>query len=424
MQQQTTAGDWAARARREFPTLAHRTYLDSACIGVAPVRAVRAVSDVVHALHDHRGESGTAVHGSLVARRARARPAAARLIGAAPSDIALVESTTHGLNLAMESLPLRAGDHVLIPDLEFIQMGVMWQQLKRRGITVRTVPHNPAGHVDVDAVRAQLTPDVRVLAISSVQWTTGYRADLASLAELCRHQGMWFVVDAAQHLGALPLDVRETPVDILVCGGHKWLCSPFGTGFMYLSPAARPRLRRPIAGFLAAKPPAATWGESFLRTDIAPLQDYEFSEDAYAWEIGGTGNFPGAAGLSAALSLVLEWGPRRIESHIQTLTGRLEQELVRRGIRLASSRDPRHRSAIVTFTTGHARSDASLMGSLVAAGVAVSVRYASGIGGVRVSCHHYNTLQDIDRLLEGVDAWQRRRGSAGGFLAALPIVSE
>ncbi|KPI27186.1 Cysteine desulfurase [Actinobacteria bacterium OK074] len=408
MSEECVSRDFTSCVRREFPALAHKVYLDSACIGVAPLRAVRAVTDLAQGMQYCHAESGTDMHGRLNELRAAARPLAARLIGAEPGDIALMESATHGLKTAVESLPLSAGDQVLIPDLEFIQMGVAWQQLKDRGVTVRTVPHDPAGRFGVDAVRDLLTPDVKVLALSSVQWTNGFRADLAALSELCRTRGVWLVVDAAQHLGALPLDVRRTPVDILVCGGHKWLCSPFGAGFMYLDPAVRPRLRRPPAGFFAARPPARTWGEAFLRTDLTPLRDYEFSEDAYAWEIGGTGNYPGAVGLSAALSLFLELRPGRVEAHLRSLTDYLVEGLDRLGLTVVSPREAHHRSGILTFATGSTGTDLSLLGSLLAAGVAVSVRYISGVGGVRVSCHVYNTLRDLDALLEAAADWQRR----------------
>ncbi|MDC0770204.1 aminotransferase class V-fold PLP-dependent enzyme [Streptomyces sp. HD] len=401
-------GGASPRLRREFPALAHKTYLDTACIGVAPLRAVRAVTELVQGMQYCAGESGTQMHGRLNELRDSARPLAARLIGAEPGDIALVESTTHGLKIAAESLPLNAGDQVLMPDLEFVQMGLVWRQLQDRGVGVRTVPHDASGGVGVDAVQALLTPDVKVLALSSVQWTNGFRADLAALSELCRQRDVWLVVDAAQHLGVLPLSVRQTPVDILVCGGHKWLCSPFGTGFMYLAPRARPRLRRPIAGFFAARPPARTWGEAFERMDVAPLQECEFTDEAYAWETGGTGNFPGAVGLSAALSLVLELRPERIEAHVRALTDYLAEGLDRLGLGMAGPLDPRHRSAILTFGTGRAATDVALMRSLLASGVAVSVRFTSGVGGVRVSCHHYNTFRDIDRLLEAAEEWQRR----------------
>ena len=434
MGEECVSGDFTSCVRREFPALAHKVYLDSACIGIAPLRAVRAVTDLVQGMQYCSAESGTDMHGRLNELRAAARPSAARLNGAEPGDIALMESATHGLKTAVESLPLHAGDQVLIPDLEFIQMGVLWQQLKDRGITVRTVPHDAAGRVGVDAVRGQLTRDVKVLALSSVQWTNGFRADLAALSELCRDRGVWLVVDAAQHLGALPLNVRRTPVDILVCGGHKWLCSPFGAGFMYLDPAVRSRLRRPLAGFFAARPPARTWGEAFLRTDLTPLRDYEFSEDAYAWETGGTGNYPGAVGLSAALSLFLELRPHRVEAHLRTLTDYLVEGLDRLGLTVVSPREARHRSGILTFGTGDPGTDLSLLRSLLAAGVAVSVRHMSGVGGVRVSCHVYNTPGDLDALLEAARDWQRRprratrpapeRAAAGPRTAAAQVVRQ
>ncbi|MFC7310823.1 aminotransferase class V-fold PLP-dependent enzyme [Streptomyces monticola] len=402
-----TNSEFQSCIQREFPAVRNKAYLDSACIGVAPFRAVRAVTDLAQGMQYCIGESGTEMHGRLNVTRAAAHPMAARLIGAEPSDIALVESATQGLKIAAEALPLKAGDHVLVPDLEFVQMGLMWRQMEARGVTVRAVPH-AQGRISVDAVRAQLTPEVKVLAISSVQWTNGFRVDLASISELCRQREIWLVVDAAQHLGSLALNVKETPVDILVCGGHKWLCSPFGSGFMYLSPKARPQLRRPLAGFFSAKPPARTWGEAFLRTDITPFQEYEFTGDASAWETGGTGNYPGAVGLAASLSVIHELRPQRIQEHIHALADYLLEGLDRLGIETVSPRAVEDRSGIVTFRAGNAAADQTVLRTLLAAGVAVSMRYISGVGGIRVSCHHYNTLAHIDQLLEAVEKWQHR----------------
>ncbi|MGW1464366.1 aminotransferase class V-fold PLP-dependent enzyme [Streptomyces sp. NPDC002308] len=257
----------------EFPALKGMSYLDTACMGIAPRRAVRAVSDFAHRTQFCPADSGTAQHGRLNEDRAATRPLAARLMGAAPEDIALVESTTHGLSVAAQALPLQAGDHVLMCDLEFIQMGAVWSQLEKAGVGLRIIPHR-AGTITADTVRAHLSPEVRVLAVSSVQWTNGFRADLESLSELCRERDTWLVVDAAQHVGALPLNVRETPVDVLACGGHKWLNSPFGTGILYLSPKIRARMRRPVAGFFAAQPPARTWGESFLQPELAAVPEF------------------------------------------------------------------------------------------------------------------------------------------------------
>ncbi|MFE9220255.1 aminotransferase class V-fold PLP-dependent enzyme [Streptomyces lavendulae] len=393
---------------REFPAMTRQTYFDTACIGIASRRAIRAVSDFAHSVQCCPEISGTEQHSRLNAARVSARPLAARLIGADPSDIALVESTTHGLAVAAQALPLQADEEVLMCDLEFIQMGVVWGQLSRNGVKVRVIPAS-SGAITVDMIRPYLGPKVRVLAVSSVQWTNGFRADLATLSQLCREQGIWLVVDAAQHLGAWPVNVKETPVDVLACGGHKWLNSPFGAGILYLSPRIRGRLRRPISGFFAVRAPDRTWGESFTRPDLRPLPEYHFTDDAVAWEIGGTGNYPGAIGLAASISVVLELQPHRIARHIAELTDHLIEGLDRRRIEVVSPRAAHHRAGIVTFSVGPGSPDLALMKHLHQAGVAVGVRYISGVGGVRVSCHVFNSARHVEQLLEELDAWARRR---------------
>ncbi|MFQ6199972.1 aminotransferase class V-fold PLP-dependent enzyme [Streptomyces sp. NPDC000405] len=118
---------------KEFPGLADRVYLDSACIGVAPRRTLEAVSEYLHRAQFGMAESGTAQHARLSEPREEARDLAARLIGARPDDIAIVESATHGLSLAAQTLPLGPGDLVAVPDTEFLQMG--FSTKARRGLS-------------------------------------------------------------------------------------------------------------------------------------------------------------------------------------------------------------------------------------------------------------------------------------------------
>src|SRR5437867_7482696 len=165
-------------------------------------------------------DSSTAHHILMDEMRAAARPAAARLINAHEDEIALVESTTHGLTLAANSILLGPGDRVLLSDLEFLQVAVPWIQKKKEGIEIDVIP-NRNGEVLVEDFAERLTPRTRVITISTVQWTNGYRLDLAALSRLCHERGVRLVVDAIQQLGAIPLDVRQTPVDILACGGDR-----------------------------------------------------------------------------------------------------------------------------------------------------------------------------------------------------------
>jgi len=295
-------------ARQHFPGLFDKVFLDAACVSLAPRPAVEAIEKFLDLAMVCPLDSSTHHHIFMDEMRAAARPAAARLINAHPDEIALVESTTHDLTLAAASIPLERGDRVLISDLEFLEVALPWVQRKKDGIEIEVVP-NQNGEARVEDFAARITPRTRVIAISTVQWNNGYRADLEALSKLCREHGIRLVVDAIQQLGAVPLDVRRIPVDILACGGHKWLNAPFGCGFLYVRRAAFSQLQPPLAGYLSIQDPPGGWGEYFQTPNITPLGDYQLVNTARRFETGGTANYPGAVGLAASLNLIDKLGP-------------------------------------------------------------------------------------------------------------------
>ena len=386
-------------ARQQFPALRDKVFLDAACVSIAPQCATDAVQKFLGLALHHPSRSATDHHIAMDDARAAARPAVARLLNAGEDEIALVESTTHGLTIAAQAIPLEPGDRVLLPTLEFLQVAIPWLQLP--GIAVDTVPHRD-GAIAVDDIAARITPRTRVVAISSVQWSSGYRVDLAALSALCRQRGVWLVVDAIQQLGAVPMDVRATPVDFLVCGGHKWLNAPFGCGFLYIHRDALLRLRPPLAGYLSLTPPAGGWGHYFQTPSITPVRSYEFVSAARRYEIGGTANYPGAIGLAASLQLIHSIGQPQIAEHIHALTDHLIAGLRALGVAVVTDFDPAHRAGIVTFTVGSAQQNLALMEHLLDQRILVSVRYTSGVGGLRVSCHFFNSRDDLDCLLNAV----------------------
>jgi len=408
--------DLLAKATEEFPTASRSAYLDTACIGIASQSAARAVLGFVDQVQHRPSGSGTEHHGRLNDARDSARPRVAQLIGSAAGDIAIVENATHALNLAARALPLGPGSVVAMAETEYIQMGVTWSQLADQGVTIRRI-RQPSGEITVDTLNRYLDKSISVLAISSVQWTSGFRADLDKISEMCRDRGVFLIVDAAQQIGCVPFDVTETPVDILFSSGHKWLNSPFGSSFLYLSPNIRPRLRRPQFGFFAALPPADTWGQAFLNPDISPFMEFTYTEEARAWETGGTSNYPGGIGLAAAVDLVLEQKPRAIWANVFALTEYLLEGLRRLAVRIVTPEAAQHRSGIITFTTGENQADMLLAHHLSGAGVSVSVRYAGGIGGIRVSCHWFNCHADLELLLDAVASFLRRPTLASGAVS-------
>jgi selenocysteine lyase/cysteine desulfurase len=393
--------------REEFPALREKTFLDAACVSIAPRSAVAAIEQFLQRALTCPGTSATLNHIAMDDERAAARPLVAHLINAREDEIALVESTSQGLALAAQAIPLDRGDEVLFGAPEFMEVAIPWCQLRDRiGIELRVVPHRD-GRLFVDDFAAARTPRTRLVVVSSVQWSHGYRLDMAALSALCRERGIWLVADVIQQLGAVPFDVQATPVDILACGGHKWLNAPFGCGFLYIRRERMPELRPPIAGYLAVETPEGGWGHYFQTPSIQPVRQYRFVSAARRYEAGGTANYPGAIGLAASIHMILELGPDRIAEHVWTLGDSLIAGLDRLGIQVVTPCERPSRAGIVTFTLGAPDRNVALMEHLLARRVLVSVRYTAGVGGVRVACHFFNNEDDIGRLLNGVSEFLR-----------------
>lgn len=395
--------------RQQFPGLKGKVFLDAACISLAPRSAVEAIQEFLEMAMECPARSSTHQHLIMDEMRSEARKEAARLINAAEDEIAIVESTTYGLSAAADAIPLSQGDEVLICDLEYLQVAVPWSQKQASdGIRMVMVP-NRNGTVRAEDLAGRLTDRTKVLAISSVQWSNGFRCDLDTLSSLCRAQSIWLVVDAVQHLGAMPLDVSKTPVDILACGGHKWLNAPFGAGLLFIRKARLSELKKLTAGYLSLENPEGGWENYFQTPSISPLREYNFVAEARRYEIGGTANYPGAIGLAASLKLINDLGREKIAAHILELTDFLIDGLKTLGVEVITPVEKRFRSGIITFSIGSVERNLSLKDYLLDERVLVSVRYTSGVGGVRVSCHFFNSRDDLARLLTLLEDFLKKK---------------
>jgi selenocysteine lyase/cysteine desulfurase len=393
-----------AEVRRLFPGAIQHVFLDAAAISLTSTRAAEAVARFVELVtRDPRA----AHHGGDAAR---AREAAARLIGARPDQIALSPATTLALNVAADAVPLRRGDNVVTTDLEFMSVVVPWLEKCRAVEAELRVVRHEGGRIAADAVIARLDERTRAVVLSSVQWTNGFRLDIERIGQACRRRGIPFVVDAIQQLGAIPLDVEASAIDYLACAGHKWLASPTGLGFAYASDAFVARFR-PILTYVAtAVPPRGDWPDSWTDPNYDPIQTYALSPTAARFEIGVHHGMSGAGGLAAALGIFAELGPARIAEHVVALGDRAAAGLRALDLEVVTHLEPAHRSGLTVFRAGPSPADdLALRDHLLGQGIVVSVRYTSGVGGVRVSTHVYNDESDVDRLLEAVHAWLKSR---------------
>ena len=363
----------------EFPSLKDVTYLNSASTGPLPERTIRALER----FNRMRGAPHLLPDPDLFAIFAESRRLIARLINATPDEIALATNTSYGLNLAALALPLERGDVVLVSDREFPANVYPWLHLRRRGVEVELVPVTAEGWPDEAYLLDRLAePRVKVLAVSLVQFSNGYAVDLDALSRATRESGTWLVVDAIQGIGQLPVDLQRTPVDILSCGGQKWLLSPWGTGFMYV--------RKPLVEQLT--PPLAGWTAFEGTDDYTQLTAYrtEFRDTARRFETI-TLPFQDFAGFNESLGLILDEGPDRIGAHARNCQEPILDWARRAGVPITSPVG-RHGSAILGVAPPNA---AAVQARLREANVFCSLRE----GSLRFSPHIFNTVDEMDRVV-------------------------
>jgi cysteine desulfurase/selenocysteine lyase len=370
---------------REFPWTSARIYFNNASVGPLPERAHAAIARI----EAMRREPYRFEDGEFPALLAAGRAAAARLVGADPSEIALAPNTSYGINMAAQVLPLAAGDRVLVPDGEFPANVYPWLLRRRHGVEVRLIPRTAAGWPDEARLLAELDdPRVRAVAVSLVQFSSGYRVDLARLSAACRAHGAFLVVDAIQGLGQLPLDVHRTPVDLLACGAQKWLLSPWGSGFLYVRRALIADLEPRFTGWL-----------SFCGTDdFSHLTDYDptFHADARRFELASV-PYQDVAGMTASLGLLTEVGVDRIAAHLRGLRAPLAARAAAGAFEIVSPLDPAHDSAIWCVRTPAVP---AAFGRLREAGVTCALRE----GSIRLSPHLYNTVDEVERVAALLEA--------------------
>lgn len=309
----------------------------------------------------------------------------ARLIGARPDEIAFTRNTSDGLLLVALGLPWQPGDALVTAETEFTANVYPWQTLLDRGVEIRRVPARE-GRIHVDDVAAVMDERTRLLALSFVQFFTGYRNHLADLGQLCRERGVRFCVDAIQGAGALPIDVHDMGIDFLAAGGAKWLLGPIGAGIFSARRELIDDLDPQTYGWLSTVDP-----DDHFDYDL-PLSDTASRFEA------GTLSWPSLVGLMESFQLLQEVGVENIEDHVLSLTDGLITSLVDREYDLITPIGSRaERSGIVTFR--HPDRDSSeLYAHLINESVIVSQRGDA----IRVSPHLYNTWDDIERLLDAL----------------------
>lgn len=373
--------DWDAVRQEEFPVARNWAYLDHAAVAPLPRRSGDVLRDWIARQEEH----GVVLWPENERRLEDVRSAAAALINADRDEIAFSNSTTQGIGLIAEGYPWREGDTVVTAADEYPSNLYPWMNLASRGVGVRQVPGRD-GRILPDDLDAAIDGSTRVLAISHVEFATGFRNDLDALADLCHSRGVALFVDAIQGLGPHRIDVRKTPIDFLAADGHKWLLGPEGAGILFVRRDWIDRLR-----------PIGVGWHSVVGSYNAAVPDFRLKPTAQRWE-GGSFAMPGLLTFGASLDLFFEWGLDAVARRIADRADRVRELAASAGWTVYGSPREAERSAIVVLERD----------GVGAAAAAVALRERHGVvaacrrGRLRISPHVYNDDQDLERLRAGL----------------------
>lgn len=219
--------------REKFPITRNYNFMNHAAI--APMSGPAAAAMIGYA----RELSESAyLEGTYYRTAERVRQAAAQLINADAAELTFAKNTCEGVNFVANGVQWLTGDNIVTTVMEFPANVYPWMMLEQHGVTLKRVPEED-GRVPFDRLAAAIDKRTRLVTISAVQWSNGFRTDLVRLGELCKEKGVLLFVDAIQALGVHPIDVRTMNIDFLAAGGHKWLTAPEGTGVFYCRRADR-----------------------------------------------------------------------------------------------------------------------------------------------------------------------------------------
>jgi selenocysteine lyase/cysteine desulfurase len=365
--------------RNEFPITQSCTFLNHASRSPLPERSFR----TIEVFFRKTREKGIDNYKEMFQVLTETRGLIARLISANPTEIALVPNTSMGINFAARGLRIKKGENVIIPEKEFPANVFPWLNLQTDGVEIRFA-RMEGGIVSPENVEELIDGRTRAVSIGFVDFSKGARRDLERIGGICQEKDVPFIVDGMQGVGALNLNVKQYPIDLLACGGAKWLMSPHGTGFAYIRKEFQDKIDKTFFGWLSVKGPENF--EDLLDYTVNPFPG------ARSFEIG-THPYHDYYGMRESLKLLLEVGIENIEKRVFALTDLLIKKLEHTTYSILSPLENCQRSAILSI--GGKNLDQAFS-SLTEEGIFVSKRE----GGIRVSPHFYNTEEEIEKLVD------------------------
>ncbi len=304
-----------------------------------------------------------------------------KILGTTPDRLAWVDNVSNGLNILAQGLDLKAGDRIILNDIEFPSNIYPFLNLQKQGVKIDLIKSRN-GVVDLEDIENVITPRTKLISISLVQFLSGYRADIDAIGELCKRHGIIFCVDAIQGAGVVRIDVNKSKIDFLSGGTQKWLMSSQGLSYIYLTEELQNRIDQKNVGWTSVD---NAWN----------LLDYDLTLKSSADRFqNGTINALGVAIFDSMLDLFLDFGMQNVENKILVNTNFLIEKLSGIGIKtILENVAESNKAGIVTFRHEDSK---RIYDELEKRKIYSAVRE----GMIRFSPHFYNTNEEIEKVVK------------------------
>jgi selenocysteine lyase/cysteine desulfurase len=373
--------------REQFPFLKKFIYFDSAHYTPYPTRVVNKLNEFIKQFtEDHLNLSKEHIY-----QAREFRETCAKLINCKSDNIIITSNTTHGINIFANGIKLDPkNNNVAMLDSEFPAVVYPWLNQEKLGrASVMLIPSDK-GYANETIIKKTLMEyNIKVFSISYVQFL-GYRHNIRSISDFCKKRNILLVVDAIQATGVCPIDVDALGIDYLCTGNQKWMMSPAGLGFTYISDKYREIINPTYAGTTNVNYDF----DNFLAYNL----DFKQSGEAYE---NSTPNTFGMIGTTEALKYFMELGVENIFNHILDIQDKLMEKLDTAKYKIESDLSPEHRSNILLFSHSDPGKNKEIQRSLEQKNIYIAVRE----GFLRLAPHIYNNYDDVDTLAKALNSF-------------------
>lgn len=388
-----------ADVRQDIPLLEDLIYLDAASTTPTPTPVVEAMCDYFYKYNANTGRGAYSMAVKATQKMAESREKVAGFINALPEEVVFTKNTTEAINIVAQGLSFKKGDSLVVPNIEHHSNFLPWLNLKKKGVDVRVVKADADGILDPSQIEDAVDHTTRLITLTHVSNALGSRQDVEEIGKIAEEKGSLYMVDAAQSVGHIKIDVKKMKADFVAFPGHKGTLGPVGTGFLYCNPEEALNLESNILG-------------GGTVSDVSE-SGYVLEEFPARFE-AGTPNIAGFIGLGASIDYIKKIGLEKIEKHSQSSTRLLYDSLVELK-NVTCYGDPQNIYGIVSFNINNmnphdvAKILDEVKGICVRSGYHCAIPAIKHVGAyekggtVRASLHYYNTLEEIQVLADTVE---------------------